>query len=250
MDGFETLAALAAHCQAVTVANGPAFLALFLAGLVGSASHCAGMCGPFVLAQTAGRMSTIPLVGAPRYLELRRLGAGLSMPYQAGRATTYILGGAVLAAPFGVLDGLTDWPYLATVLLASAAAIFAWQAARGFGLQVPGLVGDRLARRVQPLLRAPFGWRGYLLGILLGFLPCGLLYGALAAAAATADPLAAAIGMAGFVLGTIPALWAVGYLGARAGDVWRSLARRMMPYIAGFNAILLLGMAVRATQFG
>lgn len=230
------------------MANGPVILALFLAGLVGSASHCVGMCGPFVLAQTAGRMREMSLSGAPLTQELRRLDAGLALPYHLGRATTYVLGGAVLAAPFGALQRLTDWPYLATILLAAAAGLFAWQAARGFGLRVPGIRGAWLARRVSPLLRTPRGWRSYLLGVLLGFLPCGLLYGAFAAAAATADPLAAAIGMAGFVLGTVPALWAVGYLGARAGDAWRLLARRVMPYVAGFNAVLLLVMALRASH--
>jgi len=245
-DGISALAAFATHCQDVAVVNGPIFLGLFVAGLVGSASHCVGMCGPFVLAQTGERMAAVPVDGAPWQLEIRRLKAALALPYQAGRATTYVLMGAALAAPFRVLGTVADWPLLVPSLLAFAAVIFAGQAWRGFGLPAPQLWSGGLSRFAAPLLRTPFGWRGFVLGILLGFLPCGLLYGALAAAAATADPLAAAIGMLGFVMGTLPALGAVGYLGGRAGLRWRFLAQRALPFVAGMNACILLAMAVRS----
>jgi sulfite exporter TauE/SafE len=245
-DGYELLAAVAAHCQTVSLANGPIFLALLLAGLVGSASHCAGMCGPFVVVQTSVRMAALPMQGSALVHEIQRLGASLALPYQMGRGTTYIMTGAILAAPFSVAGKVAELAYLAPTLLALAAAIFAWQAWRGFGRPGAGLFGTRVAAMAGPLLQAPFGWRGYALGVLLGFLPCGLLYGALAAAAATADPLAAAIGMAGFVLGTVPSLWVVGYLGGRVAERWRPLARRAMPYVAGFNALVLLVMALRS----
>jgi sulfite exporter TauE/SafE len=245
-DGIGTLAAFAAHCQALTLAHGPLFIVLFLAGLVGSASHCVGMCGPFVLAQTGSRMAPLPATGSALGFEMRRLTAGLAVPYQLGRATTYVVTGAMLAAPISLAGSLTGSPYLVPSLLAFAAGVFAFQAWRGFGFAVPGQWSSALLGRAGPLLRAPFGWRGYALGLLLGFLPCGLLYGAFAAAAATADPLAAAIGMAGFVLGTVPALWIVGYLGGRAGARWQPLARRAMPFVAGFNACILLAMAWRA----
>jgi sulfite exporter TauE/SafE len=40
----------------------------------------------------------------------------------------------------------------------------------------------------------------------LGFMPCGLVFAAVMAVTATANPLLAAIAMAAFGLGTIPAL--------------------------------------------
>jgi sulfite exporter TauE/SafE len=52
-----------------------------------------------------------------------------------------------------------------------------------------------------------------LLGLLLSALPCGLLYAALAGAAATGSALAGAIAMAAFVAGTTPALFGVALLG-------------------------------------
>ncbi|WP_081786513.1 urease accessory protein UreH domain-containing protein [Kordiimonas gwangyangensis] len=44
---------LLSHCQAVIGDHGGLLLTLFLGGLMGSATHCVGMCGPFVVAQTA-----------------------------------------------------------------------------------------------------------------------------------------------------------------------------------------------------
>ena len=42
-------------------AGGLALLAaMLLAGLVGGGTHCIGMCGPFVLAQTTARLESVP----------------------------------------------------------------------------------------------------------------------------------------------------------------------------------------------
>lgn len=69
-------------------------------------------------------------------------------------------------------------------------------------------------RRVQPwaarlmsirTLPATFG-----LGLLWGWMPCGLVYAALAAAVTSGSPLAGATTMAAFGLGTLPMLLAMG----------------------------------------
>jgi sulfite exporter TauE/SafE len=88
------------------------------------------------------------------------------------------------------------------------------------------------------------GGKGYLLGVLLGFIPCGLLYGALTAAASTGDPLAGAFGMGAFVLGTIPTLFAVALLGHFAGQRWRTLVQRGAPMLLLLNAGVLAWLAV------
>jgi sulfite exporter TauE/SafE len=233
------LAAFGAHCQVAIGENGPLIGGLFMAGLVGSASHCAGMCGPFVLAQVGARGEASG--------GLARLGGGALLPYHFGRATTYILLAAVLATPLGALGAVGGLHWIAPALLVVAAATFAL-----LGLQTAGLVGAAAGRFAaiggllgvaRPLFAQPRGWRGYLLGGLLGFLPCGLLYAAVAAAAATGSPLTAAFGMAGFVLGTVPMLVGIGWLGRAAAARWQGLARRAMPFIAGLNAIVLLLMA-------
>ena len=242
------LAAFGAHCQVAVGQNGPLIGGLFMAGLVGSASHCAGMCGPFVLAQVGARAE----VGSPKS-GLARLAGGALLPYHLGRATTYILLAAALATPLGALGGVGGLHWVAPALLVVAAAIFA-----ALGLQTAGLVGAAtrgfsdmggFIGMARPLFARPQGWRGYLLGGLLGFLPCGLLYAAIAAAAATGSPLAAAFGMMGFVVGTVPMLLGIGWLGRAAAARWQGLARRAMPFIAGLNAIVLLMMAYHLTKF-
>jgi uncharacterized protein len=71
-----------ADCQAVAVEHGDLLASLFLAGLLGSGTHCVGMCGPFVLAQTVARLEARPAAGMR---ELHRLGAALAPTISAAR---------------------------------------------------------------------------------------------------------------------------------------------------------------------
>ena len=84
---------------------------------------------------------------------------------------------------------------------------------------------------------------GYLLGVALGFLPCGFLYAALAAAAATADPLRGGLAMLAFGLGTVPALVLVGIAGQATGRVWQRATARLAPAVLLVNAGLLAALA-------
>ena len=56
------------------------------------------------------------------------------------------------------------------------------------------------------MLNNPLGWQGYFLGLILGFIPCGLLYVAYSLAISFDSPLLAMLGMLIFGLSTIPAL--------------------------------------------
>ena len=84
---------------------------------------------------------------------------------------------------------------------------------------------------------------GYLLGVALGFLPCGFLYAALAAAAASASAPGGALAMLAFGLGTIPALVVVGIAGQTAGQRWQRGMAMIAPVVLLANAVLLLLLA-------
>ena len=86
---------------------------------------------------------------------------------------------------------------------------------QAFGLAVgaPSPLTSGLARLAGPLSSSHRPAARYALGVVLGFLPCGLLYGALAAAGGTASGRDGALAMAAFALGTVPALMAVGWGG-------------------------------------
>jgi sulfite exporter TauE/SafE len=240
------LSLFAAHCQAALDRSGSLIPALFLLGLVGSASHCAGMCGPFVLAQVGARSKAATEPG------LRRLAGLALLPYHVGRASTYVALGTLLAAPIGLMAELPRLRWIPAAMLLLAACLFLVQALRSWGIigrTVPRPSGLGFWRFAGDLFARPIGLRGYALGVILGFLPCGLLYSALVAAAATADPLAAAFGMFGFVLGTVPMLVAIGLLGQGAASRWRSLARQALPLVSTLNALVLLIMAWRLAGF-
>ncbi len=217
---------------------------LFTVGLAGSMAHCAAMCGPFVLAQ-------VPVAdGTTGPMALIR---GARVPYHLGRATTYTVLGAI-AGGFG--SGLarlsSHGPSVISGFLVVGAALFLAQALKGLGLlpaatgagAASSSAGAALARLARPLLGRHDRVAGYLLGVVLGFLPCGLLYGALAAAAGTGGVLAGALAMAAFASSTIPALAAIGCAGAGIAQRWRGLAGKILAPLQAVNAAVLLVLAI------
>lgn len=220
-------------------------LALFLAGLTGGFLHCATMCGPFVLAQLPGDD------GRPH--RLARLSGGALLPYHFGRLTTYTILGAGSGALGRLIVHATAMRGLLGVLLAFAAILFLLQAFARIGLALPGassgagrFVGRGIAALAAPLLRRPHGGRGYALGLALGFLPCGFLYAALAAAAGMGSAPAGALAMAAFAVGTVPSLAAIGILGAAATGRLRGMAPFIGVPVLLFNAVILGRMAFDA----
>lgn len=215
--------------------SGGLLIGLFVAGIAGSTLHCVPMCGGFVLGQVADRMARLP---AARLCEWQRVGRGALLPYHLGRLTTY----GALGALGGTLLGLAPWfGWLSSILLLLGAALFVAHVAR----LLPGI--DRApagwTRHIARLARHSGG--GYPLGVVLGFLPCGFLYAALAAAAASGSPLLGAAGMVSFGAGTIPALAVVGIAGHAAGRRRQRGIATAAPVVMLLNAGLLTVLALR-----
>ncbi len=236
-------------CRVAASDNGGTIAGLFLTGLVGSLTHCSGMCGPFVLSQVAARLETVP---ARDMREWHRLTGAALVPYHLGRATTYAGLGAVAALSAGALAGhLGGFHVVAAGLLGAAALFLAAMALPGLkGLLSPGSGSgtwwsDTVGRWARPLLAQPTGIRGWLLGVALGFIPCGLLYAALAAAAATGDAVAGALAMLAFAAGTVPVLLVIGVAGHAAGGRWRASVLKWAPLLLVANAGVLGIMAVQ-----
>ena len=238
-----------AHCANLAVANGSLIAALFGAGLVSGVTHCAGMCGPFVLSQVAERQKSIP---ASRMRDFHRLTGAALLPYHLGRATTYMLLGAVAAAVTGSLVEQAGLKWLSAALLLGAALFFLGYGLNRLGVRLPApaLAGESwwarwVGRLARPLFASPTGLRGYALGVLLGFIPCGILYGAITVAAASGDPLAGAFAMAAFAAGTVPTLVGIGALGGLAARRWRGAAGRLGPSLMVANGLFLTVLAWR-----
>lgn len=242
----ETLFAL---CATIPPKGGLIF-GLLLAGLAGSPLHCGPMCGGFVLGQVADQMTAIP---AGRMCEWRRISAGALLPYHAGRIVTYAALGGVAGLGGSYLGRL---PWVPTVLLGVASALFAALAWRRWFTPATTTRSAFRPRGLQPtrntgptarlaLTRFVPRVRNLPLGLLLGFLPCGFLYAALTAAAASQDPVTAVLGMAAFGLGTAPALVGIGIVGQAAGQRWRATLESITPFILVANAALLALLAIR-----
>ncbi|MCC9621344.1 sulfite exporter TauE/SafE family protein [Thalassospira sp. MA62] len=250
-----------AQCVAIVQDDGGVLLTALVAGLVGSVSHCVGMCGPFVISQVTSRMERVSLDDMS---EFRRLTGAALLPYQFGRLTTYMLLGAIAGFFADSVSALVEVWWIGPVLLICAGIFFLLFGIMGIvphlGALFPSLrlaksgaagsdgIGGRWWRktigdRIKPLFAAPFGLRGYILGLMLGFIPCGLVYGALVLAASTSSILNGTLVMGLFGLGTVPMLFVTGFVGQYAAARFRSL---MVPVGRGLmivNGLILFALA-------
>lgn len=177
-------------------------LAPFLLGLLGSLGHCVGMCSAVIILfdrqpifqnkfawplAHAGRITTYSLLG----LLFGALGQTLFTLDKLQAALSILFG--IIAFYFAsAFIGLTPSPEL----LFSGLTKRWGQAMRGF----------KPASRLSP----------YLLGLLWGLLPCGLVLTALIAAMASANALLGALAMFIFGVATIPSLFAVKWLASKS----------------------------------
>ncbi|MGD0632490.1 MAG: sulfite exporter TauE/SafE family protein [Terracidiphilus sp.] len=196
----------------------PSDFSLVLAFGFISSLHCVQMCGPIVLTYSVAANT-----GAARRSRL-----GLHLAYNSGRTLTYILLGAVAGLAGGTMafvGRLAGFENIAAIvagiamiaagltLFGLAPGIKAW---RGFAMP------SRLLRPAGKLLSSTSVRSKFLLGLLMGFLPCGLVYAALMKAMGEATPLNGALTLLAFGMGTSVALIVVG-LGSSAAT--QKLAR-------------------------
>ncbi len=184
-------------------------ISLFLAGLVGGATHCVGMCSPFVLAQIDGRK------------DVRKLGSSLFLPYHLGRMTTYILLAVIVSSIINLAFVFSDLKSLiAAPMLVAAGVIFIVSAFPRLSAVFPWAVNLRVSAGYRviahfsgKLIENQSSLGRYGLGVLLGFMPCGLVVSALLASATAPSTVNAAFAMAAFAVGTMPALMLVAFGG-------------------------------------
>ncbi|TWT66836.1 hypothetical protein Pla123a_45340 [Posidoniimonas polymericola] len=183
--------------------------AVLIASLLGSL-HCAGMCGPFVAFAVNDSGDT------PQ--------TRLHLAYHLGRLATYMLLGAAAGAAGALVDLTSTLAGLQPLAMAAAGGLMVLfgllELARVAGLRLrhtkPPAVwvktvqaGQRVALTLPPVRRA------LAIGLLTTLLPCGWLYAFAITAAGTGQPLAGAVVMAVFWVGTLPMLISLG-MGLRA----------------------------------
>ena len=178
----------------------PLYSMAFTTGLLGS-GHCIGMCGGIV---TAFSLSS----------EGQRGGVLFHVLYNLGRITTYSLIG-LLVGWLGSAIAYTDSFSTVTkvVLLGSDLFIIiiglgtagSFKKINVMNLDFPG-TARKLSQAVSNIRRLPPGISALPLGLVMGFLPCGFLYGMAITSAQSASMEKGAVTMLMFGLGTTPSL--------------------------------------------
>lgn len=194
-------------------------LSAALIGWLGGA-HCLGMCGGIVSALAL----SAPQSGRN----------GILFAYNLGRCLTYVTLGAI-AGSLGHL-GIHALGVAPQALYVVANLLLV-----GMGLYLLGFpwlvrpleqAGQGLWRMVEPRSRRFFPVdtlpRAFAIGLLWGFLPCGLVYSALATAFALGSATQGSLWMTAFALGTLPNLLMAGWVGAQTLQKLRNSAWRWL----------------------
>ncbi len=220
----------------------PVIAAALVAGLLGSA-HCLGMCAgisglfaagpteqsnqfPFALAYNAGRVASYAFLGA----------------VVAAIGSAFVGGMPTLAGPVRLFSGLL-------IVLIGLQVAFTWRV-----LAPLEKMGAKLWSRIAPLAKglipASSIPRAFALGIVWGWLPCGLVYSALLVAASTASITGGAIAMMAFGIGTMPAMVLTGLGAAKlAGFVSRNrVAAGLLIVVLGLATLAMPVMTMTATE--
>lgn len=208
----------------------------FIIGIVGSL-HCVGMCGPLALA--------LPLPN--KSAGKKALGA---LFYNLGRAVTYALLGLVfgfVGAGFK-LSGLQQW----VSIVCGALMIFSVIIPGVFKMpkttqKVSGKLYATLKNKIGGALQQRRLSNLPIIGFLNGFLPCGLVYIAIAGAITSSTITESIIFMFLFGLGTLPIMFAVAYF---ADVIKNRFLHKMKHIIPVFIIILGLLFILRGLNLG
>ncbi|HEX4859502.1 MAG TPA: sulfite exporter TauE/SafE family protein, partial [Usitatibacteraceae bacterium] len=233
-------------------AAGGWLLSAVMSGL-GSAGHCALMCGAPMAAVIAARRvpasasSALVIPLASPSLRPALGDAGLALAAQCGRILSYGAGG-LLAGLLGM--GATQatgpaWSALATAwlaILAQGVVLLTGLYLLGLSNGIRRLEGPaarlwphlaRITGRVGPV-QSPGGALAF--GALWGWIPCGLSYAMLLVAFGAADPLLGMAILTAFGIGTLPVTVGIGSVSGSAAALLRNPTTRR---IAGSIVVLM-----------
>lgn len=200
----------------------------FLIGFLGS-THCLGMCGGI-----ASSLSLALPVG-PGY---RRRQVSLLAGYNLGRILSYSLIGLIAGLPGALLTqgvpgaGMVLRTLAGVVLILLGLAVGQWWQGIMSLERIGAPLWQRLAPLTQRFMPVDRLSRALPLGLLWGWLPCGLVYSTLAWALTQGDAVLSGLLMFAFGLGTVPAMVATGLLANRITRLRQSTAFRRVTGLA------------------
>lgn len=213
-------------------------LSAMLLGFLGS-GHCLGMCGGFMSALAL----TLPASQSQQRTKLL-------LSYNLGRLASYGLAGGVA--------GLLGWVLVSTPLALAVRSLAAlllilmgiYLCGWWSGLSHIEKLGQGLWKNLQPITQKLLPMdnhpKALLLGLLWGWLPCGLVYSTLLWAATQGNALHSLWLMLAFGLGTTPVLFVTGLAAKQVEGLLKQKTIRQL----GGSLIILLGLwSLLGTQY-
>lgn len=201
----------------------------FLLGLAGSL-HCVGMCGPIAMA--------LP------FQDRRPWKTVLNMSlYQGGRILTYGLLGLFLGLlGMGLwIAGIQTYLSIALGILLLSMAFLSFNVEKYFAF-VPWMrqFHQWVQYQMSYLLKNRNGQQFFLIGMVNGLIPCGLVYMAVIGALTTSDFSGGFLFMVSFGLGTLPLMFSMTLFGNYIGLARRRKLQKLMPVLMAIIAVLFL----------
>jgi len=208
-------------------------ITVFLMGLVGSV-HCVGMCGG--IASLLGSQLA-PTKNSAIYLFAYHL------LYNIGRLSSYIVAGilvAMISHWFALAGQGAGLPNISRLIIGLLTLFFGFYLLGWTVFLLPlEKLGSIVWQRIEPvarkLLPVQSPQQALYLGLLWGWLPCGMVYVALSWAIAAAEPIEGGLLMAAFGLGTLPAMLGIGVAGSY---LVKFLARPSLRIVLGLLVLL------------
>jgi len=216
----------------------------FVMGLAGSI-HCIGMCGPLAMSLPVSHNSN-----------LSRITGGLI--YNSGRILSYASMGLI----FGSLGNLiiaTKWQSGLSIALGVIILLYLLLPKKYFHFSTASSLGKPfmfLRQQLGKLFQSKKLSSLFFIGVLNGFLPCGLVYLALTSSIISASPVNGGMFMLFFGLGTFPMMFATVLMGNYLNQSLRQKIHKAVPVLLFCMAVLLilrgmnLGIPFISPEFG
>lgn len=206
------------------------FAAIISFALLSSLGHCVGMCGGFIVTYTTAKINQSMTKGVQAFAHLF---------YNSGRVVTYTIIGAL----FGYFGSLWDITPLTRAIMFAIIGVLMVLMGLSFAGQLKFLNSIEFPianfRWFKLLFKSLLSSERYssffLLGMLNGIIPCGLVYMMLTLAMKTQSALDGALVMAVFGMFTMPTLFVLGF---SVGLFSQTYFRSIMVKIAAIIIIL------------
>lgn len=205
-------------------------VASFILGLVGGL-HCIGMCGPIAMIVHGGQESS-------------KMGGVL---YHIGRTVTYSVLGALVGLAGNSLqfDTFQQTGSLILGVIALGFVLLAWSPAKRLLHKRPTFLLQKTKQWMVAALKKKRS--AFYIGLINGLLPCGLVYVALGGALVSGSILAGAFVMFAFGIGTIPLLFASGWIIRPIALKFPGLLNKVTPW---FVLIMGVWLVLRGLDLG